>query len=76
MKDRIIDRGTGEEDTSLSVFDLLTSGERFQPRESAPKEQGTLEAALEAIDSSYESSDVDYGDSVQTNDDGEDVVIL
>ena len=76
VKDRIIDRGTGEEDASLSVFDLLTSGERFQPRESAPKEQGTLEAALEAIDKSYESSDVDYGDSVQTNDDGEDVVIL
>ena len=76
VKDRIIDRGTGEEDTSLSVFDLLTSGERFQPRESAPKEQGTLEAALEAIDSSYESSDVDYGDSVQTNDDGENGVIL
>ena len=76
VKDRILDRGTGEEDASLSVFDLLTSGERFQPRESAPKEQGTLEAALEAIDKSYESSDVDYGDSVQTNDDGEDVVIL
>ena len=76
VKDRILDRGTGEEDASLSVFDLLTSGERFQPRESAPKEQGTLEAALEAIDKSYESSDVDYGDAVQTNDDGEDVVIL
>ena len=76
VKDRILDRGTGEEDASLSVFDLLTSGERFQPRESAPKEQGTLEAALEAIDKSYESSDVDYGASVQTNDDGEDVVIL
>ena len=76
VKDRIIDRGTGEEDASLSVFELLTSGERFQLRESAPKEQGTLEAALEAIDKSYESSDVDYGDAVQTNDDGEDVVIL
>jgi hypothetical protein len=76
VKDRILDRGTGEEDASLSVFELLTSGERFQLRESAPKEQGTLEAALEAIDKSYESSDVDYGDAVQTNDDGEDVVIL
>lgn len=73
VKDRILDRGTGEEDASLSVFELLTTSERFQLRESAPKEQGTLEAALEAIDKSYESSDVDYGDSIEINEDGEQV---
>ena len=72
VRDKLLETYVVDVDDETSAFDLITSGSKFQ-KDSTPKEQGTLEQALEAIDKSYESSDVDYGDSIEINEDGEQV---